>query len=83
MECVRIAGVVVGLAGEEASEFGEDLDEEVLAAEVGDAALLDLTVFAEGFDDAELLVGGAAGGADLDGSRIHGGLSTVWGGGDR
>ena len=42
VECGRIAGLFVGIAGEEASELGEDLDEEVLAAEVGDHALLDL-----------------------------------------
>ena len=60
-----------GVAGEEPAELGEDLDEEILAAEVGDDALLDLTVLAVGFDDADVFVDGAAGGADFDGSWIH------------
>ena len=80
VECGRIAGLFVGIAGEEASELGEDLDEEVLAAEVGDHTLLDLTVLAVGFDDADVLVDGAAGGADLDGSGIHDWLPAAWGG---
>ena len=61
----------MSLAGEEPSELGEDLDEEVLASEIGDDALLDLAVFAVGFDDADVFVDGAAGGADFDGSRVH------------
>src|SRR5262249_10268760 len=67
----RIAGVAVGLAGEEAAELREDLDEEVLAAEVSDDALADLAVFAGGFDDADVFVDGAAGGADFDSPGIH------------
>ena len=55
-----IAGVAVGVAGEEPAELGEDLDEEVLASEVGDDALLDLAAFAVGFDDADVFVDGAA-----------------------
>ena len=51
--------------------FAEDLEEEILSSEVGDDALLDLTVFAVGFDDADVFVDGAAGRADLDGSRVH------------
>ena len=61
----------VVLAGEELAELGEDLDEEVLASEIGDDALLDLAVFAVGLDDADVFVDGAAGGADFDGSRVH------------
>jgi hypothetical protein len=54
-------GVLVGgVPGEEPPELGEDLDEEVLASEVGDDALLDLTVLAVGLDDADVLVDGAA-----------------------
>ena len=67
----RIAGLASVVAGEEPSELGEDLDEEVLAAEIGDDALLDLAVFAVGFDDADVFVDGAAGGADFDGSGVH------------
>ena len=59
------------VAGEEPPELGEDLDEEVLASEVGDDALLDLAAFAVGLDDADVFVDGAAGGADFDGSRVH------------
>ena len=83
VECRRIAGLFVGVADEEASELGEDLGEKILAAEVGDHALFDLTVLAVGFDDADVFVDGAAGGADLDGSWVHGWLPATWGGGDR
>src|SRR5262249_13640178 len=48
----------------------------VLAAEVGDDALPDLAVFAVGFDDADVFVDGAAGGADFDGPGIHGRLQA-------
>src|ERR1700680_665172 len=61
----------MSLAGEEASELGEHFDEEVLPSEIGDDALLDLTAFAVGFDDADIFVDGAAGGADFHGSRVH------------
>src|ERR1700680_2955470 len=61
----------MSLAGEEASELGEHFDEEVLPSEIGDDALLDLTAFAVGFDDADVFVDGAAGGADFHGSRVH------------
>ena len=60
-----------GLAGEKSSELGEDLDEEILASEVGDNALFDLAILAVGFDDADVFVDGAAGGADFDGSGVH------------
>jgi hypothetical protein len=56
---------------EQSLELGEDLDEEIFAAEIGDQALLDLAAFAVGFDDADVLVDGAAGGADFHGSRVH------------
>jgi hypothetical protein len=58
-------------AGEEPAELGEHRDEEILAPEVGDDALLDLSAFAVGFDDADVFVDGAAGGADFHGSRVH------------
>jgi hypothetical protein len=64
-------GVFGPAAGKESLEFGEDVDEEVLAAEVGDDALLDLAAVTVGFDDADLFVDGAAGGADFDGARVH------------
>jgi hypothetical protein len=56
----RIGGFVAGIAAEECSELGEDRDEEVLASEVGDDALLDLAAFTVGLDDANVLVDGAA-----------------------
>src|SRR4051812_28480159 len=67
-------GVVFGTVGgpEESLEFGEDVDEELVAAEVGDDALLDLAGFAIGLDDADVFVDGAAGGADFPGPRVHG-----------
>jgi hypothetical protein len=54
------AGFVAGIPVEELSELGDDGDEEVLATEVGDDALLDLAAFAIGLDDADVLVDGAA-----------------------
>ena len=62
---------VRSLAGEEPSELGEHLDEEVLSSQIGDDALLDLAAFAVGLDDADVFVDGAAGGADFHGSRVH------------
>jgi hypothetical protein len=67
----RIAGLARGFSGEESAELGEDRDEEVLASEIDDDTLLDLAVFAVGFDDADIFVDGAAGGADFHGSRVH------------
>ena len=67
----RSAGLDTDLPGEEPPELGEHLDEEVLASEIGDDALLDLAAFAVGFDDADVFVDGAAGGADFHGSRVH------------
>jgi hypothetical protein len=64
-------GGIMSLAGEEPSELGEHFDEEILASEISDDALLDLTAFAVGFDDADVFVDGAAGGADFHGSRVH------------
>ena len=43
----------------------------VLAAEVGEGALLDLAVVAIGLDDADILVDRATGGPDFDGSEVH------------
>src|SRR3954449_3548314 len=64
-------GGIRSLAGEEPPELGEHFDEEGLPSEIGDDALLDLTAFAVGFDDADILVDGAAFGADFHGSRVH------------
>ena len=40
--------------------LGRTSIEEILATEIGDDALLDLTVFAVGLDDADVFVDGAA-----------------------
>src|SRR4029077_12840053 len=56
---------------EEPLELGQDLDQEVLAAEVGEGALLDLAVVAIGLDDADILVNRATGRPDFDGSEVH------------
>jgi hypothetical protein len=55
-----IGSLAVSLTGEEFAEFGKDLDEEILATEIGDDALFDLTVLSVGLDDADVLVDGAA-----------------------
>ena len=65
-----VRGITI-LAGEEPSELGEHLEEEVLSSEIGDDALLDLTAFAVGLDDTDVFVDGAAFGADFHGSRVH------------
>src|SRR4051812_19806223 len=64
-------GGIMSLAGEEPSELGEHLEEEVLSSEIGDDALLDLTAVAVSLDDADVFVDGAALGANFDGSRVH------------
>src|SRR5262249_13909120 len=72
---LRIEGVVDfvrAVAPEESLEFGEDIDEEIFAAEVGVDALLDLAVLAVGFDNADVFVDSAVGGADFDDARVHG-----------
>jgi hypothetical protein len=63
--------LLADVAAEQSLELGEDLDEEIFAAEIGDDALLDLWAFAVGFDDPEVLVECAAGGADFDGSQVY------------
>jgi hypothetical protein len=63
--------LLADVAPEQSLGLGEDLDEEVFAAEIGDDALLDLWAFAVGFDDPDVLVECAAGGADFDGSQVH------------
>jgi hypothetical protein len=55
-----IGSLAVGLACQEFAELGKDLDEEILATEIGDDALFDLTVFSVGLDDADVFVDGAA-----------------------
>ncbi len=52
-------------------ELGEDRDEEDLASEIDDDALLDLVAVAGGCDDADVFVDSAAGGADSHSSRAH------------
>jgi hypothetical protein len=61
-----------GVVAEQSLEFGEDVDEEIFATEVGDDALLDLAAVAVGFDDADIFIHGTAGGADFDDSGVHG-----------
>jgi hypothetical protein len=67
----RIGRFGVGLAGKKFAELGKDLDQQIFATEIGDDALLDLTVFSVGLDEADVFVHGTAGGADFDGSRVH------------
>jgi hypothetical protein len=67
----RIAGLTAGVSPEQPSELGQDLDQEVLAAEIGDDALFDLAVLAIGFDDADVFVDGAVLGANGDGPGVH------------
>jgi len=55
-----IAGIDGVVPGEKLAELGEQLDEKVLASEIGDDALLDLAALAVGFDDADVFVDGAA-----------------------
>ena len=64
-------GAVRAVPAEQPLELGEDLDQKVLAAEVGEGALLDLAAVAIGLDDADILVDSAAGGANFDGSQVH------------
>ena len=45
--------------------------EQILAAQIGDDALLDFAVLAVGFDHADVLVDRAAGGRDFDGADVH------------
>ena len=56
---------------EQAFQLGEHFREQILAAQIGDGALLDLAVVAIGFDDADVLVDRTAGGPDFDGSEVH------------
>ena len=46
----------VDLMAEQTFQFGEDRGKQVLAAQIGNSALLDLAVVAIGFDDADVLV---------------------------
>src|SRR5262249_45751415 len=62
---------IIAVAAQESSKLGKDLSEHVLATQVSDGALLDLAVFAIGFDGAHVLVNCAAGGPDFDGSEVH------------
>ena len=64
----RIEG---GVAAEDAFKFGQQRVEDILAAKVGDDALLDLAVVAVGFDNADVLVDRAVGGGDFDGAGMN------------
>ena len=52
-------------------ELGEDLGEEIFAAQVGDGALLDLAVVAIGFDDTDVFVERAVGRPDFKSAEVH------------
>jgi hypothetical protein len=67
----RVAGFDNRFPGKQSAELGEYLDKEILASEVGENALLDLAALAVGFNDANVFVDGAVGGANFDGSGIH------------
>ena len=54
------------IAAQESLELGEDLGEEIFAAQVGDGALLDLAVVAIGFDDTDVFVERAVGRPDFN-----------------
>ena len=59
------------VAAQKSLEHGEYLRQEILAAQVGQGALLDLAVVAIGFDDPDIFVDRAVGGPDFDGSEVH------------
>jgi hypothetical protein len=67
----RCIGLVAEVSAEQSLELGQDLGEQIFAAQIGDDALLDPAVLAIGFDDADVFVDVAAGRTDLDGSRVH------------
>jgi hypothetical protein len=73
IENVHVGGLVgqAWFAAQDAFELGQKGLQEVLATEVGDHALLDLAVLAVGFDDADVLVDGPAGGGNFDRADIH------------
>jgi hypothetical protein len=58
-------------AAEETFELGEEGLEEILAAEVGDGALLDFAAVAIGFDDADVFIVGAVAGREFDDAEVH------------
>jgi hypothetical protein len=68
---VGVSAIGFRIAPEESSQSGKQFDEKVLASEISDNSLLDLTPFAVGFDNAHVFVDGPAGRADLDGSGVH------------
>ena len=57
---------------EDTCPLGQDGAEDILAAEVGDGALLDLAVVALGLDDAAVFVDGAVGGGNFEGAHVPG-----------
>ena len=75
-EASRMSGssasaAVRAIPSEQLFELGEDLDQKVLAAYVGEGVMLNLAVVAIGLYDADIFVEIAAGGANLDSSQIH------------
>jgi hypothetical protein len=61
----------MGILAEQALKLGKQLHEQVLAAQLGEGALLDLAVVAKGLDDADIFIDRAVGGPDFDGSELH------------
>ncbi len=59
------------LAEQQALELREHRGERVFPSKVGDSPLLDLAILTVGFDDADVLVDGAVGGRDFDGTNEH------------
>ena len=59
------------VATQQTDKFGQHLDEDILAAEVSHDALFYLAAFAEGLDDADILVDGAIGGRDFEDAWVH------------
>ena len=73
VEDIRVFGLgtVRAVPAEQPLELGEDLNQEILAAEVSKSALLDLAAVAVSLDDADILVESTAGGTNVDGSQVH------------
>src|SRR5713101_1670797 len=65
------------LAFEKANELGQDGFQGIASAEVGDDLLLDLSVLPHRTDDADILVDGAVGGGNFDGSNEHNVIITI------
>ena len=67
----RGLGLVAEVSAEQSLELGQDLGEQIVAAQSGDDALREPAVLALGFDGAEGFGDVAAGRRDLDGFGVH------------